>query len=165
MSSASNFVQQQGFPKAEPSSCGLQFSALMFQPRLIGILVAIGIVTQSAGLFLTLAALLTWCALVPKWNPFEVLHRVLIARPRGTPPLGPTPAPRRFAQGMAATFMLGIGLSLLGGQAMLAWILEGVLAVALAALVVGRFCLGSYLFHLFTGNRLFANATLPWRRS
>jgi hypothetical protein len=119
MSSASNFVQQQGFPKAEPSSCGLQLSALMFQPRLIGVLMAIG----------------------------------------------PAPAPRRFAQGIAATFMLGIGLSLLGGHATLAWTLEWLLAVALAALVFGRFCLGSYLFHLFTGNRLFANATLPWRRS
>jgi hypothetical protein len=61
--------------------------------------------------------------------------------------------------------MLGIGLSLLAGQTTLAWILEGVLAVALAALVVGRFCLGSYLFHLFTGNAPFANNTLPWRRS
>src|SRR5690349_14568832 len=98
MSSASNFVQQQGFPKAEPSSCGIQFSALMFQPRLIGLLVAIGIVTQSAGLFLALAVLLIWCALVPRWNPFEAVHRSL--RP-GTPPLGPAPAPRRFAQGMA----------------------------------------------------------------
>jgi hypothetical protein len=162
MSSASNFVQQQGFSKAEPSSCGLQFSALMFQPRLIGLLVAIGIVIQSAGLFLALAALLTWSALLPRWNPFEAVHRGLMP---GAPPLGPAPAPRRFAQGMAAMFMLGIGLSLLGGHLAFARILEGILAAALLALIFGRFCLGAYLYHLFTGNRAFANATLPWRRS
>lgn len=137
----------------------------MFQPRLVTILVAIGIVTQSAGLFLALAALLVWCALMPRWNAFEALYGLLIARPRGLPPIAPAPPPRRFAQGFAAAFLVGIGLSLLGGHTTLAWALEGVLAVALAVLVFGRFCLGSYLYHLFTGNRLFANSTLPWRRS
>jgi hypothetical protein len=36
------------------------------------------------------------------------------------------------------------------------------LLAALAALIFGRFCLGSYLFLLFTGQVEFANRTLPW---
>jgi hypothetical protein len=36
---------------------------------------------------------------------------------------------------------------------------------ALAALIFGRFCLGSYLFLLFTGRLGFANRTLPWARA
>jgi hypothetical protein len=65
---------------------------------------------------------------------------------------------------MAATFMLGIGLSLLGGVVALAWILEGVLVAAMLALLAGRLCLGSYIYHLVSGRRSFANETLPWRR-
>ena len=37
--------------------------------------------------------------------------------------------------------------------------------VALGALVFGRFCLGSYLYHLLRGETSFANRTLPWSRA
>jgi hypothetical protein len=63
---------------------------------------------------------------------------------------------------MAGSFMLGIGLSLLFGWGILAWTLEALLLVALAALILGRFCLGSNLFLLFTRQVEFANRTLPW---
>jgi hypothetical protein len=36
------------------------------------------------------------------------------------------------------------------------------LLVALGALIFGAFCLGSYVFHLLTGNGEFAKRTLPW---
>jgi hypothetical protein len=66
---------------------------------------------------------------------------------------------------MAGTFMLAIGLSLLSGRSILAWALEALLLAALGALILGRFCLGSYLFLLFTGQGAFANRTLPWART
>jgi len=165
MSSATNFVRQQGFSDADPASCGVRLPGLMFQPRIIAVLVAVGIFTQSPVLFLALAAILVWSALVPKANPFEALYARLIAGPRGLPSLQTAPAPRRFSQGMAATFMIAIGLSLLAGNRALAFILEGLLAVALLALVAGRFCLGSYVFHWLSGKGRFANETLPWSRS
>lgn len=165
MSSAINFVKQQGFTDADPSSCGMRIRGLMFQPRIIAVLVAVGVIFQSPAIFLVLAGTLAWSALVPKANPFEALYARVIARPRGLPPLATAPAPRRFAQGMAAAFNLGIGLSLLGGNAVLAYVLEGLLSVALLALLVGRFCLGSYVFHVFRGKARFANETLPWHRS
>jgi hypothetical protein len=65
---------------------------------------------------------------------------------------------------MAATFMLGIGLSFAWGVNGVGWTLSGLLAVALAALVFGRFCLGSYLFLVLRGDAAFANRTLPWKR-
>ena len=166
MSSAAkmHFVEQQGFGRMEDAAYERQFSALMFQPRAIGALVLVGLITQSAGLFLALAALLVWNVAEPKWNLFDALYNALIAGPRGLPRLGPAPAPRRFAQGMSAAFMLGIGVSLLGGQKVLAWIFEGFLVVALLSLLVGRFCLGSYIYHLVAGHKAFANQTLPWRK-
>lgn len=159
-----HFIEQQGFSNSDPATCGRQFEALMFQPRVIGLLVAAGLIMQSPGLFLGLSAVLWWNAFQPRWNPFDALYQVLLAGPRGLPPLGPTPAPRRFAQGMSATFMLGIGLALLRGNAALAHVLEVFLVVALLALLVGGFCLGSYLYHFFTGHGAFANRTLPWKR-
>lgn len=160
-----HFVEQQGCGRMEGAACERHFSALMFQPRVIGVLVLVGLFTQSPSYFLALSGVLWWNALVPALNPFDAAYNVVIARPRRFPPLGPAPAPRRFAQGMAATFLSGIGLSLLAGATLLAWILEGFLAAALLTLLAGRLCIGSYIYHLVVGRRSFANATLPWRKA
>jgi hypothetical protein len=96
---------------------------------------------------------------MPHLNPFDALYNYLVVKPKGLPQLGPAPSPRRFgAQAMAGTLILAIGLSLLSGWRTLAWALE-------ALLVFGRFCLGSYLFLVFTGQAGFANRTLPWART
>jgi hypothetical protein len=159
-----NFVKQQGFEDASARTCDFQYPALMFQPRLIGVLVVAGVLLQASPLFLALSALLWWNALVPRLNPFDRLYNSLVAARTGRPVLPPAPAPRRFAQGMAATFTLAIGVSLLAGWNTLAWVLEALLLVALGALIFGAFCLGSFVFHLVTGNGEYAKRTLPWTR-
>ena len=63
---------------------------------------------------------------------------------------------------MAATFTLVIGVCLLAGWQLAAWIFQGLLFAAFSALIFGRFCLGSYLFYLLHGKAGFANRTLPW---
>lgn len=163
-SSEINFVRQQGFRDAAADACGCQFPALMFQPRVVGVIVLIALVLQSGPIFLALSAVLWWNALVPALNPFDALYNALVAGPRELPRLTPAPSPRRFAQGMAATFMLVIGISLCSGWRILAWTMEGMLVVALVALIFGKFCLGSYIFHLLRRDAGFANRTLPWSR-
>jgi hypothetical protein len=160
-----NFVQQQGFRDATAPGCESNYTALMFQPRIIGVLVVAGLIFQAWPLFLILSAILWWNVLVPALNPFDALYNLLIAGPKGFPRLTPAPAPRRFAQGMAASFMLGIGLSLLLGWQLIAWTLEAMLVLALVALNFGKFCLGSYVFHLLRGDAAFAKRTLPWARN
>jgi hypothetical protein len=81
--------------------------------------------------------------LMPRLNPFDKLYNGLVAARKGLPPLTAAPNPRRFAQGMAATFMWLIGVSLLAGPQTVAWVLEAVLLVALGALIFGGCCLGS----------------------
>lgn len=159
-----NFVRQQGFEDVSGHTCDFQYPALMFQPRVIGVLVLAAVLLQSSPLFLALSAILWWSTLLPRLNPFDKLYNRLIATRKGRPTLTAAPAPRRFAQGMAATFMLLIGVSLLAGWDTTAWVLEGFLLVALGALIFGKFCLGSYVFHLLTGKREFAKQTLPWGR-
>ncbi len=158
------FVRQQGFGDVPAASRASQYSALMFQPRLLAAVVLLAILLQWATLFLVLAGILWWNVLAAPRNPFDGLYNWAIAAPRNLPSLTPAPAPRRFAQGMAGTILGGAGLALLAGWPRLAWILEALVAVALGALVLGRFCLGSYLYHLLRGETRFANRTLPWSR-
>ena len=157
-----NFILQQGLPDTSTASCPGQYSALQFQPRLVGLVVLVAVVLQEPRVFLALAGVLWWSALVPRLNPFDALYnRTLATRPGGIA-LQPAPAPRRFAQGMAGTFALGIGISLALGGKVIALVLEGLFIVALGALVLGGFCLGSFIFHLLCGRATFAKQTLPW---
>lgn len=165
MTAEVNFVRQQGLRDASPATCACQYPAMMWQPRAIGILVLAGVAVQAWPWFLGLSALLWWNVVLPQLNPFDAIYNRLVAKPKGLPRLAPAPGPRRFAQAMAGTFMLAIGLSLFSGRLALAWSLEALLLAALAALIFGRFCLGSYLYLLITGQREFANRTLPWSRT
>ena len=159
-----NFIKQQGFEGATARTCDFQYPALMFQPRVIGVFVLAGVCLQASALFLVLSAILWWNALLPQLNPFDRLYNSFVSARKRLPALTPAPGPRRFAQGMAATFTLLIGGSLLAGFDTLAFALEALLLVALGALIFGRFCVGSFVFHLLTGNGEFAKRTLPWGR-
>ena len=157
-----NFMKQQGFVEEADSVCDMHFSGLYFQPRIMGPLVVAAIILQSPVFFFVLSAILWWNVVFPRWNPFEILYNRAIAVPRGKPMLSPAPAPRAFAQGMAAAFMLLAGLSLLAGWMIAAYVLEAFLVIAFAALLFGKFCLGAYVYHLLRGKIAFANSTLPW---
>jgi hypothetical protein len=74
-----NFVRQQGFGEATGATCGIQYPALAFQPRAIGVLLLAGVILQSPTLFLVLSAVLIWNALVPVLNPFDWLYASLVA--------------------------------------------------------------------------------------
>jgi hypothetical protein len=163
MTAKLNFVRQQGFPDASPEACSYLYPALMWQPRVIGILVLVGLVFQDAPFFLALGVLLWWNTVLPAFNPFDAIYN-LVAKPRGVPQLPPAPAPRRFAQAEAGTVILAIGLALLSEVHLLVYSLEGLVLASLAALIFGSFCQGSYLYLLFTGQSAVANRTLPWGR-
>jgi hypothetical protein len=159
-----NFVMQQGFREASPSGCGFQYSSLMWQPRVTALIVAVGLIFQLWPLFLAFSAVLWWNVVFPRMNLFDAVHNKFVASPPTRPRLTPAPAPRRFSQGMAASFMLGIGTTLLLGWTATAYVLEAFLVIALLALILAKFCMGSYIFHLLTGQARYANRTLPWAR-
>lgn len=159
-----NFVVQQGFVEPAPASCGLRFRSLMFQPRVVFVLVLVGLVLQHPAWWLGLGALLWWSAALPRLNPFDaVYNRTFGARP-GAVPLTPAPAPRRFSQALAGAFSVGIGAALAAQLHGLAWGLEAFFLLAVLALAFGKLCFGSFLFHLIRGRASFAVRTLPWAR-
>jgi hypothetical protein len=140
------FIRQQGF--ATERADEQLYSALMLQPRVIGVIVALGIVVQSPGLFVVLSAVLLWSALVPSRNPFDAIYNHAVAGPRQLGPLHTAPAPRRFAMGMAGTVALTIGIALLAGAAITAWVFEGLFAIAVIQVVFGDVCGAANLYHL-----------------
>jgi hypothetical protein len=146
------FVRQQGFSDVDEASSYRWHNALMFQPRLLSVLILSGLALQSWSIFLMLCLLLVWNALVPARNPFDFLYNRLVAIPRKLPLLGAAPVPRRFAQGESALVMLAISAALLMGWHVAAWTMEGALLAVLAALLIGNFCSGTWIFHLFADN-------------
>jgi hypothetical protein len=162
MTSKLNFVRQQGFPDASPEACSYLYPALMWQPRVIAILFLVGLAFQAAPFFLALGALLWWNVIFPAFNPFDALFN-LVAKLKNVPRLPPAPAPRRFAQAEAGTVIAAIGLALFSELNLLAHSLEGLVLASLGALIFGRFCQGSYIYWLATGQSSIANRTLPWR--
>jgi hypothetical protein len=160
-----NFILQQGLTPAEGTGCPVQSRALLFQPRLVGPLVLVGVFLQSPALFLGLGAVLWWSALLPAWNPFDAVYNATLGRRSGAARLSPALAPRRFSQGMAGSFGLAVGAALVAGWSGAAWVLQALFVVAAAAIGLGKFCLGSFVYHLLCGRADFALRTLPWSRT
>jgi hypothetical protein len=159
-----NFVLQQGLEPSGADSCTLMTSALLFQPRVVGLWFLLGVVLRSGWVFLALAVVLWWNALVPALNPFEILYNRVFAGRSGRPALGPAPAPRRFSQGMGGTFAAAMAAALLTGSRGAAIGIGIVFGLAVAVLVFGRLCVGSFVYHLLRGEFAFAVRTLPWGR-
>jgi len=154
------FVRQLGY--SVPASDAL-YEALMLQPRIIGCLVLLGAWFQSAWLFLALSGVLWLAAVVPTWNVFDAIYNTFIAHPRALQRLDAAPAPRRFAMGMAGTLALVIGAALLAGATTTAWILEGLFAAAVVAVVFGRSCAGAVVYHSLRRRLSTAPQSVPTR--
>ena len=161
--SRKNFILQQGLDAPAQESCPVRFSALMFQPRVVGSVILLAVILQSPAIFLVLSGILWWNVLIPRFNPFDAAYNRTLANRPGAVRLGPAPPPRRFAQGMAGSFALAIGVLLLLQPGTAAFVLQVLLLAALAALIFGRFCLGSFLYYLLRGRSDFAIGTLPWK--
>jgi hypothetical protein len=143
------FIRQLGYTGTQfPDSF---YSALMFQPRVVGGVVALGVLLQSAWPFLALSAALWLSTWFPSLNPFDAIYNHVVAYPRGLQPLGAPPPPRRFAQGMAGTVAMAIGVALLAGTTIVAWVLQGMLAVASMAAVFRDSCAGADAYYLVRG--------------
>src|SRR4051812_41792628 len=156
-----NFILQQGLCDPAAGSCRSQYSTLLFQPWLVGASVVLGTILQSPLVFFSLAAVLWWSASLPGLNPFDALYNSILRRARGIK-LTPAPPPRRFAQFLAGTFAVLIGVCLVRRWQTTAFVIEGIFIAAIAALIFGGFCFGSFVFHVVRGRGDFARRTLPW---
>lgn len=144
--SKTQFIRSLGYLDSRPDD--RLYSALMLQPRIVGATTLIGVLLQTPWVFLALSAALAWSAAFPAWSLFDAIPNYVVARPRGLTRLEPAPPPRRFAGGLAGIFTLAIGVALLAGAMSTAWVLETLMAAAVAAVVFGRSCAGAVLYHV-----------------
>jgi hypothetical protein len=156
-----NFIVQQGFTPSCATTCELQYSALLFMPRLFGLAFFAAAVLRLPGVFFALGVLLWWCVVAPRFNPLNGLYNWVMAPVSGVT-LTPAPAPRRFSQFLGGSFALGIAASHATGARTTALVLQAILLAAVSAVVFGGFCLGSFLFHILRGRPDIAMRTLPW---
>jgi len=133
-----HFMCQLGYPA--PHVDNGWYGALMFQPRMIGVVVALGAVTANPWLFLALSSVLWWSTIVPRRNVFDAIYNHLVLRARGLAPVPPAPAPRRFAQAMAATAAGLTAAALLEHALVTAWFVEALFAIGVVAAVFRDFC-------------------------
>jgi len=159
-----NFILQLGFEDPAPAVVPLQYSALVFQPRVVFLGVVAGILFQSSAIFAALGALLWWSALFPKLNPFNALYNRTIGSRPGAFRLGPSPAPRRGAETEAGAVALTSALLIHAGFSLAAYVVEAIFLAAALAVVIGSFCFGAFTYHLLRGRWRFALQTLPWAR-
>jgi hypothetical protein len=159
-----NFIVQLGFEAPAPAVCPRQYSALVFQPKIVSGFVVTGILFQSTAVFVALGALLWWSALFPKRNPFSALYNRTIGRRPEAFRLGPAPSPRRAAETEAGTIALIIALLIHAGFSSAGYVVETILLTAGLAVITVSFCTGSFVYHLLRGNWRFAFQTLPWAR-
>jgi hypothetical protein len=132
------FMCQLGY--RAPSVDNGWYGALMFQPRAIGVVVAIGATMANPWLFLALSSVLWWSTIVPQRNVFDAIYNRLVLRARGLAPVPPAPAPRRFAQSMAATAVFVTGAALLEHATVTAAFVEVLIAIGVVAAVFRDFC-------------------------
>ena len=159
-----NFILQLGFEDPATAVVPLQYSALVFQPKVVFLAVVAGILFQSPVIFAALGALLWWSALFPKLNPFNALYNRTIGSRPGAFRLGPSPAPRRGAETEAGAVALTSALLIHAGFSLAAYVVEAIFLAAALAVVIVSFCTGSFTYHLLRGRWRFALQTLPWAR-
>ena len=157
-----NFIIQQGLPEPPPGSCQLLTAALLFQPRVVAVLLLAAVFTQSSPGFLALACVLWWSAAFPSLSPFDALYRLYARRKPDAAPVPRAEPPRRFAQALAGTFAAVISLALNQEWRELAYGAQLFFMLAVAALAYGRLCVGSFVYFVLRGQLRFAMRTLPW---
>jgi len=144
-----DFILQQGVTIISPESCPAQFSALMFQPKLVFAAALAACIFQSPEIFLGLGLVLWWGAVAPRWNLFDLLYNSTAGRSAGAWRLPPAPSPRRFAQGFAGAFALSIAILLFSGLVLPAAILEILFMLGNVSVLLRKFCAGAYIYNLF----------------
>ena len=160
-----NFILQQGFKDPAAAVWPMQYSALVFQPKVVLVGIVAGILFQSPAVFAGLGALLWWSALFPKLNPFRALYNLTLGSEPGAFRLNPSPAPRRAAETEAGTIAVTSALLIHSGLSLAAYVVEAVFWGAGLAVLIGSFCTGTFVYHLLRGHARFALQTLPWAKN
>jgi hypothetical protein len=121
---------------------------LRLSPALCAIFAGLGTATASPTVLFALAGTALLGAVIP-FHPFDLIYNYGIRFLVGKRALPSNGAPRRFACGIAAVWLVATALFFVGGQAIAGYAL-GALFVVVAGLVsTTDICIPSLMYHLF----------------
>mgnify|MGYP001593304892 CR=1 FL=1 len=102
----------------------------------------------SAALFFVLAGFAAWGAFA-KNSPGDMLYNIVIRRWLLTPPIPPSPAPRRFACFVGTMWSLATGLLLIFNYTLAAYALGLAFIAVVIPMVAAHFCIASLIYQVF----------------
>jgi hypothetical protein len=123
-------------------------TALRFNQAAIITLLVLGFVLDQAWLVGVVAAVMVFGTITPALALFQRFYRELL-KPAGILKAdvhAEDPAPHRFAQGLGGAMLVGAGLALLFGAAVVGWALALVVIVLAAVNLLFGFCAGCFMF-------------------
>ena len=143
-------VEAQGFLGLDDRTIGHLNYWLRLSPAICMIWAGIGTAVQSATVFWTLAPFALLGALLPG-HPFDVIHRFVVRRLQGGPPIPRYPIPRRFACVLATVMTVGAAVSFQTGMTMAGQVIGWSLVAAAFINVTTGFCIPSFIYGLIFG--------------
>ena len=93
-------------------------------------------------------------------HPFDLIYNYGLRHLTGTSRLPPNGTPTRLACGLATVWIITVALSFQLGVAPLGYVLGGLLTSVAALVSITHFCIPSFMFQFFFGNRALALRTV-----
>lgn len=119
---------------------------LRFKPLATLLLVVVGAALGWPWLLIAVGALGLVGTAWPALSWLDQLWNRVVRHPLGAPALAADPDPRRFACGMADTFVLASGVAFLAGARTLGWVLAAAVIVIAGIVVVTGFCVAAWAY-------------------
>lgn len=123
---------------------------LRWSPVFCSIVMATGTILASPWVLWGLAVTAVLGTMM-RSHPFDYLYNFGVRRLIGTPPLPPNGAPRRFACGIAAVWLVVTGAAFAADLTVLGYALGGILTAVAALVAITHFCIPSLIYGLILG--------------
>lgn len=140
-------VEQQGFSCSVGSPIDDLVPWLRLAPVVTFGIASVATVRASPPIFLGLGILAGTCALVGV-HPVDAIYNRVLRRWTKTAQLPPSPAPRRFACGLATIWLVVTALAFHVPVSILGYVLAGVFLLLSLTVATTHFCVGAVLFRL-----------------
>jgi hypothetical protein len=143
--SARRRLHTQGFDDVGDRDLSRAEPWLRLTPALCGLIVAIGTVLAAPWVFLALAPVAAFGAAFPV-HPFDLFYNRGLLHLTRTPPLPTNGAPRRFACGVAAVWMIAIGVSFAVGAPIAGYALGALMTAVITLVSTTHICIPSMIY-------------------
>jgi hypothetical protein len=143
---ASDNLDKQGFCDLGEEGKSRYARPLRFTPAVATALVVVGLILRSPILLASMALVALSGVLFPRGMLIDLVYNLGIRHVFGSPPLPPTPTPRRFSYGISTLWLTASAASFHFGLPLVGFLFGVPVAVGGAILATTLWCLGSWLY-------------------